>query len=167
MALTVAGRFQNQAGPSRCWAFPKPKFLAFARANKIPFRDDATNFSNDFLRNRVRNELLPLLRKNYQPGLDKIILRLMEIVGAESESVGQLAGNWLKRRKPAFEKLPVAVQRRVVRSQLEQLNVAADFDLVEQLREPAEKFVSVGSGLSVSRGCARRFEIARAATDGV
>ena len=36
-------------------------------------------------RNRIRNELLPLLRKKYQPGLAKTVLRLMEIVGAEAD----------------------------------------------------------------------------------
>jgi tRNA(Ile)-lysidine synthase len=130
----------------------KDELRKFARENKIRFRDDATNFSSDFLRNRIRNELLPLLRKNYQPGLNKTILRLMEIIGAESAMVGKSAGDWLKQRKRDFEHLPVAIQRRVLQLQLERLNVIVDFDLVEQLRETAGKFVSVGSGLSVSRG---------------
>ena len=51
--------------------FSKTEMLAFARENKILFRDDATNFSTDFLRNRIRNELLPLLQKKYQPGIGK------------------------------------------------------------------------------------------------
>ena len=123
----------------------------FAREKKIQFRDDATNFSPDFLRNRIRNELLPLLRKNYQPGLDKTILRLMEITGTESDLLGKSADAWLKLQKPNFKDLPVAIQRRVLQSQLKRLNVAVDFELVERLREPAGKFTSVGSGLSVSR----------------
>ncbi len=98
--------------------FSKDELLEFARENKIRFRDDATNFSSDFLRNRIRNELLPLLRKNYQPGLDKAILRLMEIVGAEAEFVGEEARQWLKQQKVNFEKLPVAIQRRILQSQL-------------------------------------------------
>ncbi|HEY5041382.1 MAG TPA: tRNA lysidine(34) synthetase TilS [Verrucomicrobiae bacterium] len=79
--------------------FSKGEILAFARAKKTPFRDDATNFSADFLRNRIRNELLPLLQKNYQPGLAKTVLRLMEIVGAESEFVGSTAQAWLKKSR--------------------------------------------------------------------
>src|SRR5208283_4793108 len=75
--------------------FSKAEIFVFARANKIRFRNDATNFSTDFLRNRIRNELLPLLRKNYQPGLDKTVLRLMEIVGAEAEFVSAAAQQWL------------------------------------------------------------------------
>jgi tRNA(Ile)-lysidine synthase len=132
--------------------FSKAEILAFARANQVSFRDDATNYSNDFLRNRVRNELIPLLRKNYQPGLAKTVLRLMEITGAESAAVGRLAEAWLVSRRPAYAKLSVAVQRRVVQLQLAQLNVVVDFDLVEQLRESAGKCVSIGSRFSISRG---------------
>ena len=58
----------------------------YAAANKIKFREDATNSSLDILRNRIRQELLPLLRRNYQPALNKVVLRLMESVGEEAES---------------------------------------------------------------------------------
>jgi len=132
--------------------FSKPEILGLARAIKVAFREDATNHSNDILRNRIRNELLPLLRAHYQPGITKSVLRLMAIVGAEAETAGQLAGRWLRLRRPAFGKLPIAVQRRVLRLQLEQLNVSADFDLVEQLRGPAGKFVSIAPGFSISCG---------------
>jgi tRNA(Ile)-lysidine synthase len=125
----------------------KEELRQFSRENKINFRDDATNFSSDFLRNRIRNELLPLLRKNYQPGLDKTILRLMEIVGAESDFVG--AGAAIQKNN--FENSPPAIQRRILQSQLAELGVVADFELVEELRKSAGKFVSVGSGLSIFR----------------
>ena len=63
----------------------------FARENRIRFREDATNAQLDLPRNRVRHELLPLLRRHYQPALTRTILRLMEIVGAEAEVVGEMA----------------------------------------------------------------------------
>ena len=131
--------------------FAKAEILAFARGNKIPFRDDATNFENNFLRSRIRNGLLPLLKKKYQPGLAKTVLRLMEITGAEAEFAGAEAQRWLAQPKVAFEKLPVAVQRKVLQRQLAELGAVADFELVEQLRASAGKFVSVSSGLSVAR----------------
>jgi tRNA(Ile)-lysidine synthase len=127
--------------------FSKDDLEKFARENKIPFRDDATNFSSDYLRNRIRNELLPLLRKGYQSGLNKTVLRLMEIVGAESDFVRAAAAV----QKNDFENSSPAIQRRVLQSQITGLGVVADFDLVEQLRGSAGKFVSVGSGLSISR----------------
>jgi tRNA(Ile)-lysidine synthase len=73
----------------------KAELRGFARESKIRFREDATNTSLDLPRNRVRNELLPLLQRRYQPALTKIVLRLMEIVGAESDLAGEAARQWL------------------------------------------------------------------------
>jgi tRNA(Ile)-lysidine synthase len=134
--------------------FLKTELCEFASENKIPFREDATNFLLEAKRNRVRYELLPLLRKHYQPGLEKIVLRLMEITGAESEAIGKLAEDWRKQCRPEFGKLSVAVQRRVLQSQLVSLGLMADFDLIESLRQSADLPVSVGSELSVSRNSA-------------
>jgi tRNA(Ile)-lysidine synthase len=142
--------------------FSKSELAEFARENKIRFRDDATNFSSNFLRNRIRNELLPLLRKNYQPGLNQTVLRLMEIVGAESEFVGrsserQFAQNKNRSRLASaatngnFERLPTAIQRRILQSQLTKLNLPLDFDLIEKLRQSPNQVVSVGRNLSVAR----------------
>ena len=74
--------------------FSKAELTAFARATKMRFREDATNAGGDFLRNRIRNQLLPLLRRKYQPGVDQTVLRLMDIVGAESEVVSAAARNF-------------------------------------------------------------------------
>jgi len=134
----------------------KEELRQFALKNKIQFRDDATNFSSDFLRNRIRNKLLPLLRKDYQSGLSKTVLRVMEIVGAESDFIGAAAATL---QKNGFENLPLAIQRRVLQSQLKQIGVAADFDLVEQLRASADKFVSVGSGLTASRDASGKLKL--------
>jgi tRNA(Ile)-lysidine synthase len=129
----------------------KAELEVFAQKNKVGYREDATNSSADFLRNRVRNELLPLLRKNYQPALNKTVLRLMEIVGAESAFVNETTQSWLKNRRSDFEKLPVAIQRHVLKWQLERLNIAPDFELIESLLSAANKFITVVANLSVSR----------------
>ncbi len=131
--------------------FAKAELAGFARKNKIVFREDATNASSDFLRNRIRNELLPLLQTKYQPGLRQSVLRLMEIVGAESETIGDLAADWRKQHRPNFGNLSVSVQRRILQSQLVSLGLMADFELVESLRQAAGVAVSVGRNLSVSR----------------
>ena len=140
--------------------FSKNEILEFARANKIKFREDATNFSTDFIRNRIRNELLPLLQKKYQPGLAKTVLRLMEITGAEAEFVSATAAAWLAKPAMAFARLPVAVQRKVLQEQLVASGVVADFDLVEQLRVATGKFVSVSSDLSVARDADGKIKLA-------
>jgi tRNA(Ile)-lysidine synthase len=131
--------------------FSKKEILEFTCANKIEFRDDASNYSSNFLRNRIRNELLPLLRKKYQLGVDTTVLRLMEIVGDELEFVGATAAAWLAKPEMAFARLPVAVQRKAFQQQLVAAGVTPDFELIEQLRSVSEKFVSVSSNLSVAR----------------
>ncbi len=147
----------------------KAELRGFARESKILFREDATNTSLNLPRNRVRNELLPLLQRCYQPALTKTVLRLMEIVGAESDLAGDAARQWLKetgkdglpgrprtprRGVPTFKDLPVAVQRRALQLQLAELGVSVDFDLIEQLRASANRFVSVNSTLFVLRDTA-------------
>ncbi len=81
----------------------KAELQGFARENKIRFREDATNMSLDLPRNRVRNELLPLLRRRYQPALAKTVLRLMEIVGAEADYVSGAARQWLNQKKKMWQ----------------------------------------------------------------
>jgi tRNA(Ile)-lysidine synthase len=153
----------------------KAELRKFVHENKIQFREDATNARLDVARNRVRNELLPLLRRRYQPALTRTILRLMEIVGAEADVIGQLAQQWLKsgradllvsqdarQRVPTdltYGQLPVAVQRRGLQLQLMKLGVAADFELVERLRRLPDVVVSVSPNFSVVRDAAGRLSL--------
>lgn len=137
----------------------KDELRDFARTNKIAFREDATNASLNVPRNRIRNQLLPLLRKDYQPGLTRTVLRLMELAGGEAEVAGDLALHWLKRRQPAFNDLRPAVQRRVLQSQLLQLSVPGDFELIEALRRSPDQAVSIDSKLSVLRNAAGKVNL--------
>ncbi|HEX9046241.1 MAG TPA: tRNA lysidine(34) synthetase TilS [Verrucomicrobiae bacterium] len=156
--------------------FSKAELTAFAQENKIQFREDATNRSEDFLRNRVRGELLPLLRKKYQPAVDKTVLRLMDIAGAEAEFAGQMARAWQDQHSggkragtsvgeiPAlmcaeFFSLPVALQRRLVHQQLIAAGLAPDFELVEQLRNSPGKAVSVTGALAVTLDSAGKVQL--------
>ncbi|NBV23709.1 MAG: tRNA lysidine(34) synthetase TilS [Proteobacteria bacterium] len=133
LAITLIRPFLDQ---------PKVALLEFAREQKIHFREDATNASEDILRNRVRRELLPLLRDRYASGCERTILRTMAIVGAETEFVQAAARDWLgKKRRTPFADLSIAVQRQAICFELVRLGLAADFELVERLRlEPGVKY---------------------------
>lgn len=71
---------------------------AWAENNRIRFREDASNQSLDFSRNRIRHELLPRL-KQLQPALEPVVLRLMDLLGAESQLVADEASRWLAARR--------------------------------------------------------------------
>jgi tRNA(Ile)-lysidine synthase len=129
----------------------KTELEQYARENNVRYREDATNLAPDFLRNRIRHELLPLLRKHYQPALDKTVLRLMEIVGAESDFVEDIAQTWFRREGHEFDIIPPAIQRQVLKLQLVALGIVTDFDLIESLRQSANQAVTVFANISVSR----------------
>jgi tRNA(Ile)-lysidine synthase len=123
-----------------------------AQAAGVRFSEDATNASSDILRNRVRHELLPLLREHYQPRLSERVLRLMELTGAEAEVATALAERWLAaKRRTKFDRLALAVQRRVIYLQLLRMGPPPDFDLVERLRTRGGRPVAVGTGQWASR----------------
>jgi tRNA(Ile)-lysidine synthase len=129
----------------------KANLRRFAREQEITFREDASNTARDMMRNRIRHELLPLLQRHYQPALMKTTRRLIDILQADSEFMVQQAAVWLQKRKPAFDSLAVALQRRILQLQLHQKGWASDFDLIEQLRKGSDLSWTLSPGLRVQR----------------
>lgn len=114
---------------------PKELLQDFAAAQHIVFREDATNADVSIPRNRVRHELLPLLRADYSPAIDTLLQRTAHLVGADADYVQAEARRWFQaRRRRRFEDLHVALQRAIVREQLWQLGHDAGYELVERLR---------------------------------
>ncbi len=131
---------------------PKTALQDYAKQERVPFREDATNAQLDFQRNRIRHQLLPMLAKDYQPALARVILRQMEIIGTEAAFVNEAAQDWLERkRRPQFNSLPLALQRRCLHLQLLRQGMMVNFDLIEQIRETANRPVAVREGISVCR----------------
>jgi tRNA(Ile)-lysidine synthetase-like protein len=79
---------------------PKAALRQWAESRKVPFREDASNAHLDIQRNRIRHELLPLLRRHYQPALSRTILRLMDIIGEEAAFAAQQAREWMAGSSP-------------------------------------------------------------------
>lgn len=130
----------------------KLKLAEYAAEQEIGFREDRSNDSLDFNRNRVRHRLLPLLKKEFQPALEQVVWRSMEIVGAESEAVNAVAARWLKvKKRQRFAKLPIAVQRRALHEQLLALGMSPEFQLIEKLRIQADRPITVGTQQLITR----------------
>lgn len=153
----------------------KAALTRYAVENAIAYREDVTNRATDYLRNRIRNELLPLLRKEYQSGLDRTILRVMDMIGAEAEWASASAQEVLTSKVPSkvpgtpvkttqaypgtdtgaitdsFTSFPLALQRRLIQLQIIQAGAEPDFDLVEALRVSPNEPVSIGVGKMARR----------------
>lgn len=53
----------------------KGELLAYLMQNQIPFCMDSSNDDPRFLRNRIRGQLLPLLEREYDPGVRRALLK--------------------------------------------------------------------------------------------
>jgi tRNA(Ile)-lysidine synthase len=91
----------------------REEVLKYLDARGLKWREDASNRDLKFLRNRIRHELLPLLERDYNPGIRDALWRTAEIVRAEVEGD------------------PVAAERRAIRQ--------LSFEQVEALRKLAKR----------------------------
>lgn len=57
----------------------KDEILEYLHENKIQYRIDSTNFSNDFKRNFIRNKIVPAIKEGINPSLDETIQHSSEI----------------------------------------------------------------------------------------
>jgi tRNA(Ile)-lysidine synthase len=98
---------------------------SYCQEHQLSPRIDSSNLSLSFFRNRLRLQLLPLLRQ-YNPSIDQAVLRLADIAREESAFIEQQAsGLWdeiarqennaiyLDRKQIAS--LPIALQRHLLR----------------------------------------------------
>ena len=140
-------------------AFTKKELKFVAREWKLDWREDATNRSPDYFRNRVRHRLLPYLKK--LGGRDPLPLILRTIRVLEGENAyweSELSRTWpvqlpllqLKGRSAGW-------QRRALRLWLVSRGVTdADFEQIEQVRLMLERVKPSKINLSKNRCCRRR-----------
>lgn len=104
--------------------------MVYIKKNRIPFRVDKTNLKNVFMRNKVRNDLLPLLERKYNPNIKEVLSNLALAVGADYDYLAAQADAFLskhlrhtKRRTSihlgAFKKLDISLQRPALRRSIE------------------------------------------------
>ncbi len=70
---------------------------AYLQSLNQPYRDDPSNTDRAFTRNRIRHELLPLLREGYNANVDQAILRLGILAGQAQSIIEDLADDLLQR----------------------------------------------------------------------
>jgi tRNA(Ile)-lysidine synthase len=58
---------------------------AFASARDVPYLLDSSNLKRDYLRNRIRLDLIPCLEEGYQPHLKTLLLRTSSILQEEND----------------------------------------------------------------------------------
>lgn len=112
----------------------KQDILLYLKKNKISFRHDPTNRRRDFFRNQLRLDLIPLLERQYSPGIKVLLANLADTVATDYEYIEAQAKDVFKKiaecqegrrtvviKRKAFLKQPAAIQRMLIRLGVERL----------------------------------------------
>ena len=75
----------------------RSEIIDYLEKNNIKFCTDKTNLENIYLRNKIRNLLLPFIRKNIKQGFEKRILNTIKILREEDKYLSGLAGSYLEK----------------------------------------------------------------------
>ncbi|MGD2065516.1 MAG: tRNA lysidine(34) synthetase TilS [Dehalococcoidia bacterium] len=141
----------------------------YCKENQLTPRIDSSNLSLLSLRNRIRLQLLPLL-KQYNPNLDQALLRLADIARADIAFIEQQASelwdevarqgnNTIYLNKKRLTSLPIALQRQLLITAMTRLiGDARDIEATHieaarsLLSKPASKRISLPRGLICQGG---------------
>jgi tRNA(Ile)-lysidine synthase len=119
---------------------------AFCRELKLEPVQDPSNKDPKFFRNKIRHHLIPILRE-YNPGIDNIILRMAHVMQGEVDMVEDiLEEKWkdlvhegdrsgIRIHRKNLKKLPLALQRSFLRRLIKHLDPEIrdiDFENIER-----------------------------------
>lgn len=85
----------------------KKEIIDYLNKNKIDFRIDSSNLSNEFKRNFIRNEILPSIRKNINNSIDDALFRFSknfdEQISFEEKTIKFLINSFVSTNKNQAE----------------------------------------------------------------
>lgn len=177
---------ENASGGARCVVRPllgarRNDVDAYLRALGQSWCEDETNRSPMYTRNRIRHELLPILRE-YNPQIERMLAHIAANARAEEQhwqaELARVLPQILLPGKPVrgggrsvatrpgaagmamelarFQALDPGLRRRVLRAAAEQCGVTLDYDATERLLEMAtnpraQKRLELSGGLRAER----------------
>jgi tRNA(Ile)-lysidine synthase len=97
----------------------RAELIDFLRSNRISYMIDKSNRDDTYYRNRIRNRLLPYLRRHFNPSVDESIIRLHE----------SLDEGWRLLEKPLLLKIPDRRPDGTVALELNELTELNDFEI--------------------------------------
>ncbi|MEO3707190.1 tRNA lysidine(34) synthetase TilS [Trichormus azollae] len=119
----------------------------FCQEFNLSIWEDSTNQNLQYGRNRIRQELIPYLKENFNPQVESNLAQTAELLQAEVEYLEQTAhqlrleasakgeNDILQLNRRILKRVPLALQRRVMRQVLQEiLYVAPNFEHIEKLR---------------------------------
>jgi len=116
---------------------------AFLRSKKITPRIDKTNLEDLYMRNKIRNRLLPLLKKEYNTNIQKVLVNLAQSSGADYDYLTKSAQSIVLGKKNKLSvaklvKLHPAMRRLILRQAIIDLQGSTrriDFQHIKELED--------------------------------
>lgn len=75
----------------------KEEILEYLKENGIAFRVDKSNLSNDYRRNYLRNKIIPLLKKEFNPKLEDALFRSGRIFSQSRNVIEGITDKFIKK----------------------------------------------------------------------
>lgn len=135
---------------------------AFLRKRRIKPRIDETNFCDIYLRNRIRNHLLPLLEKKYNANIKEVLSGMAETVGYDYDYLSRLAQRKMKKMGSGIElcsflRLHPSLRRLMLRLAISHIQKDTRRISLQHIREiedlvrnrPVRSVVDLPKGISV------------------
>lgn len=76
----------------------KAEILEDLDKNAVPYRIDSSNLANDYTRNKIRNLILPELRKQVNPRVDAAVIRLSQIMSEAAKHFAKIAEQFCEKK---------------------------------------------------------------------
>ncbi len=118
--------------------FTREEILTYAKARGLAWREDKSNASREFTRNRIRRDALPALARAVGHDPIPAMARAAEILASEEEWLESLVADEAQTAQldvRAFRRKPLAHQRRLLRAWLaHRTKGAVDFETIEAAR---------------------------------
>jgi len=184
-AETILMRLLRGSGPSGLTGIPpcrdgsivrplieieRQEIENYLKAKNLASVTDSSNLKTDYLRNKIRLELMPLLEE-HQPQLTRLLGQTAEMLRDEDDYLEQTAAGWLAMNMEmppqhslkipiaSFLDLPVVLGRRVIRMAIRDVKKdlrRISWDHVEAIRRLAESekpqaALNLPGGLTVAR----------------
>lgn len=138
----------------------KSELIEFAKVNHLKFREDASNASQAYSRNRIRHQLIPSIEAILRRPVRTNLLRTCAVAQDEEELIQALVPDiWLEKELEVrvLRTLPRAMQRRVVYRWLRRLEIPdVGFDDVEAIRSLLSPSRTAKVNLPGASFCRRR-----------
>ena len=129
----------------------KDEILSYLSEMKLQFRIDQSNYSNDYERNFVRNELFPLIKSRLNPAVDEKIFNASEIlkrvklqvdkvVNEELKNITKFEKNQLKVRLSSAKNFEEDISRDIFKAAIEQnFKIFINFHNLDDLNHLLQK----------------------------